>query len=120
MIFSKFESLPATADIESPDRRSFMRTAAVGAGAVAAAGAAMTGGGVQEARADSHMTPIGEKWWPSRWGEGDQAGASNWMTPEKTLDAVKWIKNGKITRIGRDYEPSIPFPAYSQGSSCNE
>ncbi len=109
MIFNKFESLPKTADIESPDRRSFMRTAAVGAGAVAAAGAAMTGGSVQEAKADAHMTPIGEKWWPSRWGEGDQAGASNWMTPEKTLDAVKWIKNGKVTRIGRDYEPSIPF-----------
>ena len=50
MIFNKFESLPKTADIESPDRRSFMRTAAVGAGAVAAAGAAMTGGSVQEAK----------------------------------------------------------------------
>ena len=109
MIFSKFETLPKTADVESPDRRNFMRTAAVGAGAVAAAGAALTGGSVREAKADSPMTPIGEKWWPSRWGEGDQAGASNWMTPEKTLDAVKWIKNGKVTRIGRDYEPSIPF-----------
>ena len=108
MIFSKFDALTKTEDLASPDRRNFMRTAAVGAGAMAAAGAAMTGG-VGEARADGHMTPIGEKWWPSRWGEGDQAGASNWMTPEKTLDAVKWIRNGKVRRIGRDYEPGIPF-----------
>lgn len=25
-------------------------------------------------------TPIGPQWWPSRWGAGDEAGASNLMT----------------------------------------
>lgn len=113
MAFSKFDSLPKTGEVgapESEDRRNFMRTAAVGAGAAVAAGAALAGGGaVREAVADSHeMTPIGRKWWPSRWGAEDQAGASNWMTPEKTLDAVKWIRNGKVTRIGRIYEQGIP------------
>ena len=37
-----------------------------------------------------------EKWWPSKWGADDQAGASNHITPAKVLDASKWIKDGKI------------------------
>ncbi len=28
-------------------------------------------------------------WWPHQlWGPGDQAGGSNWITPEKILDAI--------------------------------
>ena len=115
MAFSKFDNPPETEDAgapESEERRNFMRTAAVGAGAAVAAGAVLAGGGaVRQAAADGHeMTPIGMKWWPSRWGAEDQAGASNWMTPEKTLDAVKWISNGKVTRIGRLYEHGSPTP----------
>ena len=26
-------------------------------------------------------TPIGPKWWPSKWGAEDQRGAANLMTP---------------------------------------
>jgi hypothetical protein len=37
-------------------------------------------------------TPIGPAWWPSRWGPADEAGASNWMTPEKVLSAVTLVK----------------------------
>jgi kynurenine formamidase len=48
-------------------------------------------------------------WWPSRWGAGDQAGASNWITPEKVLDAVKWIRDGRIYRLGRVYEAGMPL-----------
>src|SRR2546426_9035469 len=40
-------------------------------------------------------TPIGPQWWPSRWGPGDEAGASNLMTPEKVLEAVKLITAGE-------------------------
>src|SRR3989442_10956026 len=40
-------------------------------------------------------TPIGPQWWPSRWGPGDEAGASNLMTPEKVLEAVKPITAGE-------------------------
>ena len=36
------------------------------------------------------------------------AGASNWITPAKVLDAVKWIKDGKMHRIGRMYESGMP------------
>ena len=49
------------------------------------------------------------QWWPSRWGQGDQAGASNWITPEKVLDAAKSIRDGKIYRLGRVYEAGMPL-----------
>src|SRR5436309_13930748 len=55
-------------------------------------------------------TPIGPQWWPSRWGPGDEAGASNLMTPEKVLEAVKLITAGKVYRLGRVYEPRMPMP----------
>jgi hypothetical protein len=41
------------------------------------------------------MTPSGPQWWPSRWGADDEAGASNWMTPEKVLETVKLIKTSE-------------------------
>jgi kynurenine formamidase len=54
-------------------------------------------------------TPIGPAWWPSRWGPADEAGASNWMTPEKVLTAVTLVKTGKTYRLGRDYEAGMPL-----------
>ena len=54
-------------------------------------------------------TPIGPQWWPSPWGPGDEAGASNLMTPEKVLEAVKLITTGKVYRLGRVYEPGMPM-----------
>src|SRR5438046_10511248 len=54
-------------------------------------------------------TPIGPQWWPSRWGPGDEAGASNLMTPEKVLEAVKLITAGKGYRLGRVYAPGLPL-----------
>ena len=54
-------------------------------------------------------TPIGPKWWPSRWGPQDEAGASNWITPAKVLEAAKLIKTGKIYELGRVYEAGMPL-----------
>jgi kynurenine formamidase len=54
-------------------------------------------------------SPIGPQWWPSRWGADDQAGASNWITPEKILDAIKLVRTGKIYEIGRIYEATMPL-----------
>lgn len=48
-------------------------------------------------------------WWPSRWGTGDEAGASNWITPEKVLESAKWIRDGHIYRLGRPYEQGMPL-----------
>ncbi len=45
--------------------------------------------GTAQAQGAAATTPAGAPWWPSRWGADDQAGASNWITPEKVLDAAQ-------------------------------
>lgn len=56
-------------------------------------------------------TPIGPKWWPSKWGAGDQRGAANLMTPAKVLEATRLIKEGTVYQLGRVYERDMPtFP----------
>lgn len=104
--WSKFEERPAGP--ESPQRRDFMRTAALGAAAAGMAGAAGSPAAAQTVAA-SGETPIGPEWWPSRWGPEDQAGASNMMTPENTLRAASRISDGKVYRIGRVYEAGMPL-----------
>ena len=54
-------------------------------------------------------TPMATKWWPSRWGKDDMAGASNWMGPKTTMDAVAQIKTGKVYSLGRVYEYGMPL-----------
>jgi kynurenine formamidase len=53
--------------------------------------------------------PMPPPWWPSRWGAGDEFGASNWITPDKVLDSMKWVRDGKIYRLGRPYEQGMPL-----------
>ncbi len=49
-------------------------------------------------------------WWPNpTWGAGDQAGATNWITPEKVLEAVRLVKTGKTYEIGQVYERGMPM-----------
>ena len=49
-------------------------------------------------------------WWPHPlWGAEDQAGGSNWITPEKILEAVQLVKTGKVYEIGQVYERGIPL-----------
>jgi hypothetical protein len=56
-------------------------------------------------------TPIGAKWWPSRWGADDQRGAANLMSAERALAASKLIRTGQIYQLGRVYERDMPtFP----------
>ncbi|MBX7169047.1 MAG: cyclase family protein, partial [Pirellulales bacterium] len=56
-------------------------------------------------------TPIGTRWWPSKWGADDQRGAGNLLTPEKVLQATRLIKTGKAFQLGRVYERDMPtFP----------
>ena len=100
----------------SESRRRFIKTAAVATGAVAAAAA---GDGVMHeldlvkpahaAEGGIEGTPIAEKWWPSRWGEGDQTGATNHMTPQVALDATSLIRKGKVYSLGRVYEYGMPL-----------
>ncbi len=49
-------------------------------------------------------------WWPHPiWGADDQAGASNWITPEKILQSVQLVKTGKVYEIGQVYERGMPL-----------
>lgn len=51
-------------------------------------------------------------WWPHPlWGAEDQAGASNWVTPEKIVEASKWIKTGKTYELGHIYEREMFVPS---------
>lgn len=49
-------------------------------------------------------------WWPHPiWGADDQAGGSNWITPEKILSAVALVKTGKVFELGHVYERGMPL-----------
>ena len=104
---------------DSTDRRTFLKAVGLAgiAGAFAGAAAHASSGigtvaaaqAQAQARTATATTPSTEKWWPSKWGAGDEAGASNHITPEKVLDAVKWIRDGKLYRLGRVYEQGMPL-----------
>ncbi|MEM7545868.1 MAG: cyclase family protein [Pseudomonadota bacterium] len=49
------------------------------------------------------------KWTESKYGPDDMAGASNLMTPAKTLEAVALMKTGTVMSIGRTYEADMPL-----------
>src|SRR6478609_1177874 len=98
------------------DRRTLLRTA----GLAGAAGAALAGSmhgkfslapiSAAQAQTAAAMPKGTDKpWWPSKWGKDDECGASNHITPEKVLDTIKWIKDGKIYKIGRVYEGGMPL-----------
>jgi kynurenine formamidase len=95
----------------SGDRRQFLKTASVLGAAGAVAGATHGKFGlapITQAQAQTGGAPPA-KWWPSKWGPTDEAGASNHITPAKVLDAVKSIKDGKVYKIGRVYEQGMPL-----------
>lgn len=49
-------------------------------------------------------------WWPNAtWGAQDEAGASNWITPEKIMKALSYAKEGKVYELGHPYERTMPF-----------
>lgn len=47
-------------------------------------------------------------WWPSPHGPADQAGASNYVTPEKILSALRIPQTGETYELGHMYEASMP------------
>ena len=67
---------------------------------------------VRWVQADSSDTPIGGKWWPSRWGASDERGAINFITPEKTVAAARLVQKGKIYSLGQIYEEGMPKPPF--------
>ena len=47
-------------------------------------------------------------WWPSPHGPDDQAGASNYVTPAKILQALQIPETGETYELGHMYEASMP------------
>jgi kynurenine formamidase len=88
-----------------PSRRRFLEFAALGA----LIGNDAITSGAAHAAAPPEGWPMTQKWYPSRWGADDQAGASNLMTPQKVLEAASLIKTGRVHSLGRVYEAGMPF-----------
>ncbi|TVQ29927.1 MAG: cyclase family protein [Geminicoccaceae bacterium] len=60
---------------------------------------------------DTMETPIGERWWPHPiWGEGDQAGATNWYRdPEVVARGLAEVQGGKVYSLGHVYDDQMPL-----------
>lgn len=55
--------------------------------------------------------PPAAGWHPSKWGADDEKGAANYMTPQRTADAAKLVKTGKVYELGITVTPDTPaFP----------
>jgi hypothetical protein len=84
------------------DRLDFLKTAGLG---VAGFAGGVTHGSwsvVSTAQAQTTQAPQPQqKWWSSKWGAGDEAGATNHCTPAKVLDTIKYVKDGKIYKLAQ-------------------
>ena len=60
---------------------------------------------------DCMETPLGERWWPNAlWGEGDQAGSTNWYTRSDVIArALAMVKENKALRLGHPYTADQPM-----------
>jgi hypothetical protein len=60
---------------------------------------------------DKMETPLGSQWWPHPiWGEGDEAGSTNWYKdPEIVLRAIAQIKEGQTFELGHEYHSKMPL-----------
>jgi hypothetical protein len=52
--------------------------------------------------------PVDEQWWPTEFGADDEAGATNYITPEKRLEAVQLVKQGKVATLGMHITTGCP------------
>ncbi|TXL82155.1 cyclase family protein [Vineibacter terrae] len=110
MDLSKLRRAAEDGDAPDAERRDILKAATLVGGAAAVLGAMAPRTAAAQPVQVAQAPALSDKpWWPHpKWGKDDQAGASNWITPAKVLDAVKGIKDGKIYRIGRVYESAMP------------
>jgi kynurenine formamidase len=59
-----------------------------------------------------HNVPAQQgEWWPSRYGDGDQAGALNEITPVKVVEAAALVRTGVVHDLAHVLHADIPaFP----------
>ena len=63
------------------------------------------------ASAQAGNNPVDENWWPSEFGADDEAGATNYITPEKRMAAAQLVKTGRVATLGMPYHNTTPlFP----------
>lgn len=61
---------------------------------------------------DEMETPLGSKWWPNPlWGEGDEAGSTNWYTKPEIIQRALAANggNGKAYKLGHPYTVDMPL-----------
>jgi kynurenine formamidase len=57
------------------------------------------------------MSEVLTRWWPSKYGAGDEAGALNEITPAKVLSAVGLVRRGVVFDLAHVLHAGIPaFP----------
>ena len=79
--------------------------------AVRVAGVVLVAAAISMGRADAQTREKGP-WWPSPHGPKDQAGNSNYVTPDKILKALRLAKTGQTYELGRIYEAEMPQYGY--------
>src|SRR5919202_3347055 len=47
-------------------------------------------------------------WWPSRYGESDQLGTLNEVTPAKVVAAARLVREGRVYDLGRTLHANVP------------
>ena len=56
-------------------------------------------------------SPSAVRWWPSPWGEADELGMLNHVTPAKRLEALRLVREGRLYDLGRVLDEHVPvFP----------
>ncbi|MEQ8662012.1 MAG: cyclase family protein [Gammaproteobacteria bacterium] len=65
----------------------------------------------QATLATAGNNPVDEQWWPSEFGAEDEAGATNYITPAKRVEAAQLVRRGEVATLGMPYHARIPlFP----------
>ena len=49
-----------------------------------------------------------ERWWPSRYGAGDQIGTLNEITPARVAAAARLVREGRTFDLGRTLHADVP------------
>jgi kynurenine formamidase len=56
-------------------------------------------------------TATAARWWPSPWGEGDQLGMLNHVDEAKRVEALSFVRRGRVYDLGRVLDETVPvFP----------
>src|SRR5437868_8990105 len=56
-------------------------------------------------------TPAVAQWWPSSFGEADELGMLNHVTPAKRVEALGLVRTGRLYDLGRVLDEHVPvFP----------